>query len=99
MSIIANVKNLYDVYIMKMFSELGLAVAARRRKLGLTQTDVARKAGIAQESLSRFERGRVTDLGARKLLAVLAVLGMELQFVERGQAGSLDELRKERSGK
>lgn len=84
---------------MKMFSELGLAVAARRRKLGLRQTDVARKAGIAQESLSRFERGRVTDLGARKLLAVLAVLGMELQFVERGQAGSLDELRKERGGK
>ncbi|MDE2462669.1 MAG: helix-turn-helix transcriptional regulator [Alphaproteobacteria bacterium] len=84
---------------MKLFTELGLAVAARRRKLGLTQTEVARKAGIAQESLSRFERGRTTDLGARKLLAVLAVLGMELQFVERGQAGLLDELRKERGGK
>lgn len=84
---------------MRLFSELGSAVAARRRKLGLTQTDVARKAGIAQESLSRFEHGRTTDLGARKLLAVLAVLGMELQFVERGQAGLLDELRKERGGK
>ncbi len=84
---------------MKLFTELGSAVAARRRKLGLTQTEVARKAGIAQESLSRFEHGRTTDLGARKLLAVLAVLGMELQFVERGQAGLLDELRKERGGK
>ena len=84
---------------MKSFTELGKAVAARRRELGLTQTTVARKAGIAQESLSRFEHGRVTDLGARKLLALLTVLGMELQFVERGQAGSLDELRKERGGK
>lgn len=83
---------------MKSFIELGLAVSVRRRELGLKQAEVAKKAGIAQESLSRFERGRTTDLGARKLLAVLAVLGMEMQFTERGRAGSLDELRKERGG-
>ena len=84
---------------MKSFTELGTVVAARRRELGLKQGDVARKAGITPESLSRFERGRLTDLGARKLLAVLAVLGLELQFTERGQAGSLDDLRIERGGK
>lgn len=82
---------------MKSFSELGPAVAARRRQLGLKQLEVARQAGIAPESLSRFERGHLADLGARKLLAVLAVLSMELAFVERGYAGSLDELRKERA--
>ena len=84
---------------MKSFAELGTAVATRRRGLGLKQVAVARKAGITPESLSRFERGHMTDLGARKLLAVLAVLGMELQFIERGHAGSLDELRKERGSK
>lgn len=84
---------------MKSFVELGVAVATRRKKLGLKQSAVARKAGIAPESLSRFERGHATDLGTRKLLALLAVLGMELQFVERDQTGSLDELRKERSSK
>jgi HTH-type transcriptional regulator / antitoxin HipB len=84
---------------MKSFTDLGMAVASRRRQLGMKQFDVARKAGITPESLSRFERGHLTDLGARKLLALLAVLSMELQFVERGQAGSLDELRKERGGK
>jgi transcriptional regulator with XRE-family HTH domain len=84
---------------MKSLHELGVAVGTRRRALGLKQGDVARKAGIAQESLSRFERGHMTDLGARKLLAVLAVLGMELQFVESGYAGSLDELRAERGSK
>jgi len=88
-----------DVYIMKLLSELGVTVATRRRAQGLKQADVARKAGITPESLSRFERGHMTDMGARKLLAVLAVLGMELQFAESGQAGSLDELRKERGGK
>ena len=83
---------------VQTFSELGEAVSARRRALGLKQGDVARQAGLSQEFLSRFERGRATDLGARKLLAVLSVLGMELVFFESGQSGGLDELRKERSG-
>ena len=83
---------------VQTFGELGEAVSARRRALGLKQGDVARQAGLSQEFLSRFERGRATDLGARKLLAVLSVLGMELVFFESGQSGGLDELRKERSG-
>lgn len=85
------------ISIMKTLQDLGMAVAERRNALGLKQRDVALQAGLTPESLSRFERGRSTELGARKLLAVLAVLGMEMQFVEAGQSGSLDELRKERS--
>lgn len=73
-------------------------MAARRRRLRLKQGDVAARAGITQESLSRFERGKLSELGSRKLLAVLAVLGMELEFTEIGAAGSLDELRRERGG-
>lgn len=63
------------------------------KQLGLKQGDVAAQAGIAPESLSRFERGRVPEFGARKLLAVL---GDELEVVTQGQAGNLDELRRER---
>lgn len=81
---------------MQTLQELGEAVAARRQVLGLKQGVVAAQAGVAQESLSRFERGRATEFGSRKLLAVLAVLGMELQFTATGASGSLDELRKER---
>ena len=73
-------------------------MATRRRGLGLRQGDVAACAGITQESLSRFERGRLTEFGSRKLLAVLAALGMEVEFAEVGAAGSLDELRRERGG-
>lgn len=82
---------------MKTLQELGLAVAARREALGLKQRDVASQAGVTPESLSRFERGRSAELGSRKLLAILAVLGMELQFTEVGRSGSLDELRRERA--
>ncbi len=83
---------------MQTVLELGEAVAARRRSLGLKQGEVASRAGVPQESLSRFERGKLAEFGSRKLLAVLAALGMELQFVEVGASGSLDELRRERGG-
>jgi len=66
--------------------------------LGLQQGEVAARTGLSQASLSRFERGKVAEFGSRKLLSVLAVLGMELSLAEIGAAGSLDELRRERSG-
>ncbi|MEP7243338.1 MAG: helix-turn-helix domain-containing protein [Gammaproteobacteria bacterium] len=82
---------------MRTIQDLGTAVAARRHTLGLKQQAVALQAGVTPESLSRFERGRSAEFGSRKLLAVLAVLGMELQFMDVGAAGSLDELRRERA--
>lgn len=72
-------------------------MAARRKQLGLKQGDVAAMAGVTAESLSRFERGRSAEFGTRKLLAVLAVLGAELDVMSQGQSGNLDALRRERS--
>lgn len=81
---------------MKALHELGEAVATQRKLLKLKQQRVAELAGIAPESLSRFERGRCAEFGARKLLSVLAVLEMELIFVPKINTGTLDELRIER---
>lgn len=83
---------------MQTIIELGKAVAERRRSLGLTQGDLAVRSGVAQGTLSRLERGNMPEFGSRKLLAILAVLGMELQFTETVARGSLDELRRERGG-
>lgn len=83
---------------MQTILELGEAVASRRRSLGLKQGDVAAHAGISQELLSRFERGRTAEFGSRKLLAVLAVLGMEINYAQTVPSGSLDDLRRERGG-
>jgi len=82
---------------VQTLQELGEAVAARRKQLRLKQGDVAAMAGVTAESLSRFERGRSAEFGTRKLLAVLAVLGAELDVMAQGQAGNLDELRRERA--
>jgi len=83
---------------METLEELGESVAAARRSLRLKQTEVASRAGITRESLLRFERGHVAEFGVRKLLAVLAVLGMEISFAPKGMSGTLDELRRERGG-
>jgi HTH-type transcriptional regulator/antitoxin HipB len=83
---------------MKTLVELGQAVSDKRRTLGLRQSEVAMRSGLTRESLSRLERGQLSEFGSRKLLAILAVLGLEMSFTEVGAAGSLDELRRERGG-
>jgi HTH-type transcriptional regulator / antitoxin HipB len=83
---------------MQTLTELGQALAERRKALGLKQGMVAERSGLSQALLSRLEKGQLTEFGSRKLLAVLAVLGMELTFTEIGTAGTLDELRRERGG-
>jgi transcriptional regulator with XRE-family HTH domain len=86
------------ISLMQTLVELGEAVAARRRALKLSQSEVAMRSGLTRESLVRFERGQLSEFGSRKLLAVLAVLGLEISFTEVGAAGTLDELRRERGG-
>lgn len=83
---------------MQTLVELGRAVGARRRVLGLTQDAVAQRSGMTRVLLGLFERGQVSEFGSRKLLAVLAVLGLEMTFTEVGMSGTLDELRRERGG-
>src|SRR3974377_1976871 len=83
---------------MKTLAELGESVAARRKALKMSQSEVAARTGLTRESLVRFERGQLTEFGSRKLLAVLAVLGIEMNFIKTGMSGTLDELRRERGG-
>jgi HTH-type transcriptional regulator / antitoxin HipB len=82
---------------MKTLQEIGEAVATRRKERHLTQAELARRAGLTRELITRLERGQVTEFGSRKLLSVLAVLDLEMSFIEVGTSGSLDELRRERS--
>jgi HTH-type transcriptional regulator/antitoxin HipB len=83
---------------MRTLAELGEAVAVKRKGLKLNQNEVASRTGLTRETLVRFERGQLTEFGSRKLLAVLAVLGLEISFTEVGKSGTLDELRRERGG-
>jgi DNA-binding XRE family transcriptional regulator len=52
-----------------------------RRAVGLTQTELARRAGIAAESLNRIEKGKLTPT-----IATLQKIDRALELAEEAQA-------------
>ena len=62
-------------------AEIGRIVATARRQRGLTQTELARAAGVTQNWISEIERGKDTaQIG--KILRVLSFLGVRLTVGE-----------------
>ena len=56
---------------------IGAQVAEQRKKLKLSQTGLARKAGISRATLDALENRRAGELGFAKLGKLLAALGLE----------------------
>ncbi len=63
-------------------TELGVALARIRRLHGLRQEDLAERAGLRREYVSKMEAGLATEQ-MRSLFAVLRALGYEIELVER----------------
>jgi transcriptional regulator with XRE-family HTH domain len=81
---------------MLTLPSLGAKVAARRRKLGLTQAELARKASISRATLDALENGRSGELGFSKVTRLLSALGFGLKLEKSGsERPTLDELREE----
>jgi transcriptional regulator with XRE-family HTH domain len=72
---------------------IGSQVASRRKALGFSQTELARKAGVSRATLEALENGRSGELGFSKVANILAALGLELKLQEANrQRPTLDEL-------
>jgi len=56
----------------------GIRIHARRTALGLSQDRLAKLCGLSRATVNQLENGTLVDLGAAKLLALLALLGLEL---------------------
>ena len=75
---------------------LGSKIAEQRKSLKLSQTELARKAGLSRATLDALENGRTGELGYSKVTKLLAVLGLELTLqTSRSQRPTLDELMQE----
>jgi len=63
--------------------ELGISIARAREKAGLTQKEVAARASMKQEAISRLENGYNAKIGT--LLRVADALGasMKIEFPEK----------------
>jgi transcriptional regulator with XRE-family HTH domain len=75
---------------------IGDRVAERRKTLKLSQTALARKAGLSRATLDALENGRAGELGFSKVTKLLAALGLELTLqTASSERPTLDELLKE----
>ena len=75
---------------------IGRQVSESRKKLGLSQAALSRKAGVSRATLDALENGRAGELGFSKLSKLLAVLGLELKLQAAGShRPTLDELLEE----
>ena len=69
-------------------AQLGARVRAARKARGLTQSAVAKRAGIARETLSQLESGVAKELGFAKVSRLLTALDLDIQ--DRSSARATD---------
>ncbi len=76
--------------------EVGEQLRARRKALGMSQTDVAALNRINRVTLSRLENGKLPEIGIRKVMAISATLGLELTLNVASQRPTLQDLVNEK---
>lgn len=76
------------------FAAFGPVIRRARKEKSLTQAQLARQAGIARTTLNQLENGVFPDIGVRKLIAILEIVGQRLQVGPAGsERGEPDYLR------
>ena len=66
-----------------------------RQQSKMTQEQVAAAAGMSQEAVSRFERGRGNDFSVAKLLRLAQVLGYDVALVSARNRPTLNDVLRE----
>jgi len=81
---------------MLTISFIGSQVAAKRKALRLSQSELAKKAGVSRATLDALENGRSGELGYSKITKLLSALGLQLRLQEAdSRRPTLDELLEE----
>lgn len=74
---------------------LGKHIRDGRKRLKMSQAELAHKTGLSRTSLSQLENGDISDIGIRKVMRILEYLGLELAVRPAGAPPTLDELQEE----
>lgn len=83
---------------MLTLSSVAEEIARKRRTLGLTQAELAKKARVGRSTLDALENGRLGELGYSKITNILSALGLELKLQEAtSRRPTLEELMNEES--
>jgi HTH-type transcriptional regulator/antitoxin HipB len=70
----------------------GTAIRALRRRLGWRQADLARRAGVRQQTVSDIERGRVADVRFATIRQISRALDARALLDLQWRGGALDRL-------
>lgn len=65
-------------------------LAAHRRRLGMSQQELAALAGLRREKVNRIE-SKGEDIGLEELSRLLDAVGLELYVSEKGQPNALQQ--------
>ncbi|MBF0407857.1 MAG: helix-turn-helix domain-containing protein [Candidatus Riflebacteria bacterium] len=76
-------------------SEIGIAIRTARKKTRMTQDELGRILGMSRATISGIETGNINEIGIRKIIALLAVLGLELFVGQKQRYPTLQQLRRE----
>ena len=78
-----------------MLFTIGQQIRSERKRRKLSQANLAKLLNMSRTTISQIESGTVQDVGVRKLIRILEVLGLELRVRNAGAPPTLDELREE----
>ena len=74
-------------------ADIGQLVHTRRQALGLSQARLALMSGLSRATINQLETGSLVDLGAAKLIALLDLVGLNLDAgARRGHAHALQSV-------
>lgn len=66
-------------FTVRTAGQLPILLQAFRKQAGMTQSDMARRLGVTQQTFSALERN-AEKVSADRLLEILSILGVELVF-------------------
>ena len=72
--------------VTNILENIGAMIRIRRKRLGMTQQDVAEIAGVQRQTISRVETGNAT-VAVTTLARVAMVVGLELGVRPRYEQG------------
>ena len=59
--------------------KIGKIICEERKRQGLTQEELARKAGVTRQTLSKIERGGLPTVSMVHFFRILMALGLEVE--------------------
>src|SRR2546426_4211987 len=74
--------------------EIGSAIRTARSAGGLTQAELADRAGLSRTTLNQLENGLFPDIGVKKVQNVLDLLGLDLSVIRAPSPDPADPDRK-----